>query len=293
LTHLFSPKQVAEAIGVSESSLKRWVDRGLIRTRLSPGGHRRLELNAVMEFLQSHPYPLADPGVLGLPVGLAARKVSLAEAREELYQAFAAGDEVTARRLLLGLHLAQRRISELGDELIAPVFDRIGSDWMCGSLEVYEERRACVACRRLLDEFRQLLPAPSQAAPVAIGFTPAGDQYDLAAQLVALTLQQRGWNAQLLGENVPLASAAEAVRRTQPKLIWLSVSHIVDEERFSADYHDFYEQVRPYGPVVLGGRALTAELCSALASALCCNKLSSLESYLEHCESDPARRKTA
>lgn len=293
MTHLFSPKQVAEAIGVSESSLKRWVDRGLIRTRLSPGGHRRLELNAVMEFLQAHPYPLADPGVLGLPVGLTARKMSLAEAREELYAAFSAGDETAARRLLIGLHLAQRRISELGDEVIAPVFERIGADWMCGSLEVYEERRACVACRRLLDEFRRLLPAPPPAAPTALGCTPAGDQYDLAAQLVGLTLQQRGWNAELLGENVPLASAAEAARRKQPKLFWLSVSHIADEGAFLADFHAFYEQVRAYGPVVIGGRALSPEISGAIPGAACCNQLSRLEAYLEQCESDPARRKTA
>jgi len=36
-----SPRELAEALGVSESSLKRWVDAGKIAASRTEGGHRR------------------------------------------------------------------------------------------------------------------------------------------------------------------------------------------------------------------------------------------------------------
>ena len=42
-----SPRQVARAIGVGESTLKRWCDRGLIPMLKTAGGHRRLAVSDV------------------------------------------------------------------------------------------------------------------------------------------------------------------------------------------------------------------------------------------------------
>ena len=39
-----SPRNLAAAVGVSESSVKRWADEGRIRTALTPGGSRRIQL---------------------------------------------------------------------------------------------------------------------------------------------------------------------------------------------------------------------------------------------------------
>jgi excisionase family DNA binding protein len=45
---LVTPKQVAQAINVSESSLKRWCDQGLLTAIRTAGGHRRLALAAAL-----------------------------------------------------------------------------------------------------------------------------------------------------------------------------------------------------------------------------------------------------
>ena len=39
-----SPRQLAVAIGVSESSLKRWADDGRLAVERTAGGHRRIPL---------------------------------------------------------------------------------------------------------------------------------------------------------------------------------------------------------------------------------------------------------
>ena len=66
IEHSFSPKQVAQALQVSESSVKRWCDRGVIRTDRTLGGHRRIPLEHLMEFLESTNRRLVDPTAIGL-----------------------------------------------------------------------------------------------------------------------------------------------------------------------------------------------------------------------------------
>ena len=39
---MLSPRELAEAVGVSESSLKRWADRGRVHVHRTEGGHRRI-----------------------------------------------------------------------------------------------------------------------------------------------------------------------------------------------------------------------------------------------------------
>ena len=67
MSQFFSPKEVALAIGVSESSLKRWVDKGLIPAEKTGGGHRRLQLDAVLRYIRDEGKGLANPEIIGLP----------------------------------------------------------------------------------------------------------------------------------------------------------------------------------------------------------------------------------
>ena len=66
IKELLSPKQVAQALGVSESSLKRWCDQGLIATIRTGGGHRRLALPDVLRFIRDGEHRLVSPEALGL-----------------------------------------------------------------------------------------------------------------------------------------------------------------------------------------------------------------------------------
>ena len=56
---LLTPRQAAEKLGISYPALKHWILAGRIRTVKTPGGHHRIPLSALEEFL---PSGAAQPG---------------------------------------------------------------------------------------------------------------------------------------------------------------------------------------------------------------------------------------
>ena len=57
---LLTPRQAAEELGISYPALKHWILAGRIRTVKTPGGHHRIPLGALAEFL---PSASANPAV--------------------------------------------------------------------------------------------------------------------------------------------------------------------------------------------------------------------------------------
>lgn len=284
---LLSPKTVARAIGVSESSLKRWCDRGLIPFERTAGGHRRLRLDEVFAFVRKGKYRLQDPQVLGLPAATGQTVWTVARAREQLYRALLEGDEALCLQIPMDLYAAGHPMSAICDQVIAAAFHQIGDRWECGEVEVYEERRACEISVRLLYEFRRVIPQPRPGAPVAFVGTLDGDPYTLAVSMAELVLRHNGWNASSLGHMLPFATIRTAIKANQPDLFCLSVSVIRDRERFVDEVaHLFAVANQSNTLLVLGGAAVTREIQSQLRCDKCCSSLTDLELFLNDRRTD-------
>src|SRR5271165_4212340 len=63
---LLTPKELADAIGASESSVRRWVDAGDIRMSRTAGGHRRILLPDAIQFIRKMGAAIVRPELLGL-----------------------------------------------------------------------------------------------------------------------------------------------------------------------------------------------------------------------------------
>jgi excisionase family DNA binding protein len=254
MQELLSPKQVATSIGVSESSLKRWCDQGLITTEKTPGGHRRIHIRDVVRFLRQQDHPLVHPEALRLPTGAGRLAGAPADSRDSLITALETGDNASSRRLVIEHYLSGSSLLEICEQLLTPTLHMIGERWECGRTEVYQEHRACEALNRVLFELRGFLPLPGPDAPLAMGGTPPGDNYRLATLMVELILAEEGWNAVSLGSSLPLATLAAAARHHQPQLFWFSVSHTEDVDELVRGFDAFLAETPPTMQVVVGGR---------------------------------------
>jgi len=254
-------RQAAQAIGVSEASLKRWCDQGLLPAARTPGGHRRLPLNGVVQFVRERRLQLVRPNLLGLSSFTPPTTGDGNAIRTAMQAALEAADEDEARRLVLGLYLAGTSAVEILDDLVAPAFRAMEVKWTHGNLAIYEERRAVETCTRLLHQMRMFLPTPPPDAPQAIGATLTGDPYSLPTTMLEVALCEAGWRAQSYGCGLPTATLVDALRDVRPRLFWLSLSTFESEHQFLADYATLYAAAQKHGVAVLvGGRMLTAEL---------------------------------
>ncbi len=275
---LLTPKQVAKAIQVSESSVKRWCDSGSISTEYTAGGHRRIPLASLLEFVRKTKRELMAPEFAEFSLSERATEIDN-ELIERLADSLLKGRAAVSCQIGLALYLAGHQISHICDGLIVPAFQKIGDQWECGEAQVYQERRTCGICHQMLHHIRPLIPHASADAPLAIGGTPAGDQYSIPTEMVELVLRENGWQANSLGCDLPFETLAAAIDEQQPKLFWLSVSAVVDSECLVQGYNDLYQADHAQRAFALGGQALTDELRAQLPCTVCCEDMQQLESF--------------
>jgi len=290
MKQLVTPKQVAQAIGVSESSLKRWCDKGLLPTVRTAGGHRRMAVDAVIQFLRTNGQPMVRPEVLGLPSTTGQGHTMVDRARDQMTDALAAGDEEQCRRIVFDLYLSQHRASDICDQVLAGALHQIGDRWECGELSIYRERRGCEIALRTLYELRSAVPTPGPTMPLAIGGTLAHDPYKLATTMVELALCEAGWRAESYGTMLPAETLCEALRDTRPRLLWLSVSAFASPAELLSDCAQLYVTAAECGAALaVGGRALDESLRQQMRYSTFCDTLRHLVTFVDTLKSVAAR----
>lgn len=260
-----STAQVAEALGVGVTTVKRWVDGGILPAHRTAGGHRKLLLADVLRLVRHGSFPNQNLGLL-LTAGKSHGNANLKDLEEALFVALEGGDADTVRALTHGAYQQGLPLETLADQVIAPAMHRIGHDWEKGKIDVFHEHRGSQLCAAALHGL--MAPVSSSAAghrPLALGGSPEKDPYMLTGLLAELILRGCGWNVVNLGPNTPLASFRKALAELRPKLLWLTVSYLEDAEQFLTEYKQLYTYAeRQKVPVAVGGRALTDALRAAM-----------------------------
>jgi excisionase family DNA binding protein len=222
MRRLLSPRDLAAAIGVSESSLKRWVDAGRIRAVRTEGGHRRIPLADAIRFIRDRRQPVVRPELLGLPDLPPLPSDEPDGDADALHRDLEAGDLRRVRSRILTRYLEGEPIAALCDGPIRTALDRIGELWKESDRGIFIEHRASDLCLQVLAQIRATLEPPA-GAPVALGCAPSGDVHLLPSFMAATVLAAEDFEAINLGAETPLTALEAAIEQHAPRLIWLSV----------------------------------------------------------------------
>ena len=218
----FTPKEIAAAIGASESSVKRWIDQGRLRAAKTVGGHRRVGLAEVLRFLRESGHALVDPEALGLT---AADDLDFADAdavRAAYLKALETGDERTTTGLVTHLHLLDRRVADVCDDPVYSAFRTLRARCDHPSDECVVLHRGFSNSLRALQRLRELTDVPPPDGPKAL-LADVGYEIDgLPTHLAELVLTAQGVRCTQLGANVPDEVLFGAIDRVGPAFLWLS-----------------------------------------------------------------------
>ena len=97
MKQVLSPREMATVLGVSESSIKRWVDDGAITSTKTAGGHRRIAVSEAISFIRRQGLTIAEGELIGLPRVSDSYDTTNAAIKESLLN----GDQAALERLLV------------------------------------------------------------------------------------------------------------------------------------------------------------------------------------------------
>ena len=268
-----SPRDLARAIGMSESSLKRWADQGILEVTRTAGGHRRIQVKEAIRFVRSRKLSLAVPSALGLSgrlsevfsvQGVAGSdgfpgNKGLPPEASPFVRLLEAGDGEAAELQLMGAFLSGTSIADIGDRMIRPALEYLGHG-PHGAEEILKEHRATQVCLQAIEQMRAMSTA-DQPTFRAVGGGASGDAYMLPTLLVAAVIEESGGRATNLGANTPVSALRCEVfssKGDSPRadLIWLSVSDPITDPDEQASLYKLIDECTHYNVhMILGGRA--------------------------------------
>ncbi len=265
MKQLLSPKDLARATGVSESSLKRWADSGRLECTRTAGGHRRIPLAEAVRFIRESSISVLDPSMLGIT--LQNRPVqSTEESNEYFSELVLSGREEEAIGYLSNEYLSGTGFASLCDGPVRYCLEQVGHAWARTTggqeknIRIAEEHRSVDIILQALQQLRRMVQSP-ETAPVAIGGAPPGDPYLVPSLCAALSLLGDGWRTANLGPSSPFEVLRTAAVRAKAKLVWVSISVESPEANIRQGLEMLSETMLGMnGSVVVGGRKLPEEL---------------------------------
>jgi methanogenic corrinoid protein MtbC1 len=254
-------------LGVSEASVKRWADSGLLPMEKTAGGHRRFRPEDLAAVRRAGPTageaPL--PWKRGTPSARAAQSPELAPAREaalaeETFRALLDGRDEELSALLVSLYLDGHGVGQLADGLLCAGMRRVGDLWHAGELSVAQEHVATRTAVVAVQTLQASLQGAGDERMRALCCSVEDDFHELPLRLAALTLEASGLAVFNLGPSTPFNALAEAVHRFRPELVCVSSTVLLRLDRAAYDYGGFQKAARRAGAaVVLGGAGFREE----------------------------------
>ena len=257
----FTTIEVARLCRVSDATVKRWEEAGILKSERTSGGHRRFRAEEVARFQR-------EQG-LGMKQSHGDESVKRTTNRvrdNKIYsdwiflQSLIDGGEEAATKFLISEHLKGMPLTEIIDHHICPAMQQIGELWHREEISVSQEHLATRTAVSAIYKLRNVLPILEIRNKLAICCAMEGDLHELPTLLAQIAVENEGLEVINFGAATPLYCMADEVVRHSPDFVCISATVINDLERLTRDYKDFREKISSLKiPVILGGRVFKDE----------------------------------
>ena len=225
---VLSTADVARLFNVTETTVKRWADEGMLRCQKTPGGHRRFPVRLVIEFAEQNRF---EPGgVLEFPTNDAINSktemATLARDFGTLTQIFV-DRALSANRNDLFLFLSFLyehcfQLWEIHDLILRPGMAEIGERWSNGDIGIGHEHRASYETLDALARLQAEIMVKPPVGKVALFASIGEELHEIGLRCASYIFESEGWTTQYLGAAVPTEAVIESINDAKPAVVCLS-----------------------------------------------------------------------
>ena len=198
---LMSTGDVAEVLGVSEATVKRWADAGTLNCIRTPGGHRKFRLRDIAMHLASR--RSAGSGSTP-PPSEGERDI------EEMVSALLVGDVEKVVGAIAAARLQRSSIATIADSVLHPAFERVKQACGAGRCETFHLHIAVNSLIEVAARQRPTLRVPGSTRGRVVAAPLPGESYDVLARFASLVGVESGFDAYVLGAGLPPTSVSRA-----------------------------------------------------------------------------------
>jgi len=184
-------------------------------------------------------------------------------------EALLAGDEIAAEVAIRDALQAKLSNAEIDELIIAPAMWLVGELWQRKEISVAEEHIATEISLRVLALQREAARlARARQEHLVMLAAPSGEQHVVALRMVANLLREAGYDAMMLGPDVPPQALATAAERHRPDVLCLSATMAGGSDQVLVAIHEV-QRACPGAAYIVGGRGLTSRVQAGAGIAVC------------------------
>ena len=280
----YSTAELANLLGVNESTIKRWSDTGDLTCVKTKGGHRRFAVATVMEFIKKQGLSASTVSIDTLPdENLRAHVVAgnIHKLVPELKKEMMAGNVGAILRILRIAYVARPKFLDICSAVVFPPLAEIGEEWHARTISVDQEHLASNALREALSRFHAELPRKEPNGLKAICSCFEGELHDIVIRCVGCYLDLEGWDVLFLGQATPTMSLVDAIRTHKPSLVAISSIAQRQERSFiNAINNKIYPVAhRLRAQLALGGPGIKAQWKGKIKAEFLCDTITEIEVF--------------
>ncbi len=149
---------------------------------------------------------------------------AFADLQGPLLMSLLCGDEAGVEEAFGAASARGADLALLARDLVVPALDEVGRMWCAKEITVAEEHLATALVFRAFTRRGAALPAPPLGAPRFLLTCLAGEFHELGLRIAAEVARQTGWQAEVLGANMPRACAIRFIALHRPEAVGLSLA---------------------------------------------------------------------
>jgi excisionase family DNA binding protein len=215
---VLSTAEVAKLLLVSEATIKRWADDGVLTCYRTAGGHRKFGRTDVEALVRSRGFPVPAPG--------------LSVDWEQALRLALDADPAALEQLVWSALDGGMPLEVLFDTVLGRALVEIGDRWAAGTATIAEEHLVSTGIIDLLAILRHRLeqqhPASGRTALVACA---AGERHEIGARMLSLCLRANGFSTLDMGADNSYDEVARMALTRPVELVVLSASSASDAGR--------------------------------------------------------------